>query len=900
MASNNLIYQSTLSCKGKSYIYFDLAKFSRDSQTNYSRLPFSIRILLENNIRNMNKVGFSQEQAGTILDWNPNATSGRAAVPFLPARVLMQDFTGIPVLNDLTALRAAVQRDGKDPRLVNPRTPSNLVTDHSLQVNAYGCDQARRINEELEFKQNFERYQFLKWSQGAYNNLEILPPGLGICHQVNLEHLARVAFIKTMPDGEFWLYPDTVLGTDSHTTMVNGLGVMGWGVGGIEALAAMLDYPSEISLPDVVGVNLTGVLPENATPTDLTLMLTAKLRNLGVVGKFVEVFGKSVSHLPVETRAMISNMSPESGATMTYFPVDEQTIAYLIRSGRSPDQAELVKEYFLAQALFNDDKEADIEYSQIFDFNLEEVEPVLSGPKLPQQVFLFSNAHAEFNGSLLKNKALGGFDISGEHTSDGAEVELNGEKHNLSHGSILIAAITSCTNTSNPSLIITAALLAKHAAEVGLRTKPWVKTSFAPGSRVVTSYLESASLLTGLNTLGFNIVGYGCTTCIGNSGPIDPILEKSVRENNLVAASVLSGNRNFEGRIHPITQANFLASPPLVVAYALAGNLDFDFTNTPLGVDPENNPIYLKDIYPSQIEVEQITQQVVTSDLYSKNYKNIYHGNTTWNEMENLQGIVFNWRADSTLLKEPDFLFTGFGDAGGLGDIENAPILALLGDSITTDHISPAGRIAPDNPAAFYLNKHGVQADGFISFGARRGNHEVMARGTFSNPRLKNKLVDGKDGGFTRHMPTGEILSIYEAAKRYQEDNTPLIVIAGKAYGTGSSRDMAAKGTYLLGVQAVIAESYERIHRTNLVCMGILPLQFLDDQNAISLGITGFEKFSIIGIADIQSPKGTITVSVTREDGSDFSFSSFIRIDTPLELAYFKAGGLMRKLRADF
>jgi aconitate hydratase len=900
MTSNNHKFQSTLSHKRKSYTYFDLKKFSRDSEKRLTKLPFSIRILLENNIRNMNKVGFSQDQAGTILDWNPKATSSRAAVPFLPARVLMQDFTGIPVLNDLTALRAAVQRDGKDPRLVNPLIPSNLVTDHSLQVKAYGCEQARKINEELEFKQNFERYQFLKWGQGAYDNLQILPPGLGICHQVNLEHLARVAFINKMSDGENRIYPDTVLGTDSHTTMINGLGVMGWGVGGIEALAAMLDYPSEISLPDVVGLNLTGSLPEGATPTDLTLMLTAKLRNLGVVGKFVEVFGKSVSHLPVETRAMVSNMSPESGATMTYFPVDEQTIAYLIRSGRSSDHAQLVKEYFLAQNLFNNDEGSDIEYSQTLEFDLGEVEPVLSGPKLPQQVFSFSDASSEFSESLQKGKELGGFEISGEHASDFAEVELKGEKHNLSHGSILIAAITSCTNTSNPSLIIAAALLAKRAAKVGLRSKPWVKTSFAPGSRVVRSYLESASLLSGLDTLGFNIVGYGCTTCIGNSGPIDPLLEKAVRENNLIAASVLSGNRNFEGRIHPITQANYLASPPLVVAYALVGNLNFDFKKTPLGVDSNNNPIYLKDIYPSQSEVEHITQKVVSSDLYSQNYKDIYNGNAIWNRMESPQGIVFDWRADSTLLKEPDFLFTGFGDSGGLGDIDNAHVLALLGDSITTDHISPAGRIAPDNPAALYLNKHGVQANDFISFGARRGNHEVMARGTFSNPRLKNKLADGKDGGFTLHIPSGDTLPIYEAAQRYQAENTPLVVIAGNAYGTGSSRDMAAKGTYLLGVQVVIAESYERIHRTNLVCMGILPLQFLDDQDAASLGITGFEKFSIKEISNIESPKGNITVSVSRKDGSAFSFSAFIRIDTPLELAYFKAGGLMRKLRADF
>ena len=900
MALINLDFLSILTFKEKTYQYFDLVKFSQYSDKDLAHLPFSIRLLLENNLRNMDKTGFSKDHATAILDWKADLNSSRSAAAFLPARILMQDFTGVPVLNDLTALRAAVQRDGKDPRLVNPHTPSNLVIDHSLQVKAYGCPQARQINEDLEFDQNYERYQFMKWGQDAYANLQVLPPGLGICHQVNLEHLSRVAFIQEMPNREQWIYPDSVLGTDSHTTMINGLGVLGWGVGGIEALAAMLEYPSEFPLPDVVGVNLKGSLPENATPTDLTLSLTAKLRNLDVVGKFVEVFGESVAALPVETRAMISNMSPESGATMTYFPVDEQTICYLERTGRSLEHTQLVREYFQAQHLFHNEEDTQIEYSQTISFDLSKVEPVLSGPKRPQDVFPFSTAKHEFQKFIESGKGPQGFGISKENLSTLADVELAGEKYQISHGAVLIAAITSCTNTSDPSVIITAALLAKHATEKGLRCKPWVKTSFAPGSRVVETYLENAELLSGLNTLGFNIVGYGCTTCIGNSGPIDPVLVKAVRENNLVAASVLSGNRNFEGRIHPATQANFLASPPLVIAYALTGTMDFDFENKALGIDTENQPIFLRDIYPSKDEVEKCTREVISSELYASNYSEIYSGNTRWNEMQHPEGIVFDWDEKSTLIKEPGFLFNGFGEAGGLGDIHNAYALALLGDSITTDHISPAGRIAQDTPAAVYLNQNGVQAENFISFGARRGNHDVMARGTFSNPRLHNLLANGKDGGFTTHIPSGDVLPIYDAAQRYMQKKTALIIIAGKAYGSGSSRDWAAKGTYLLGVQAVIAESFERIHRTNLVCMGILPLQFAGHDNSESLELTGFETFTIKGISDIDGPKGKITISVTRSNGSSVSFSALIRIDTPLELAYFKAGGLMRKLRSDF
>ncbi len=900
MASNHKEFQTTLTFNGRIYQYFDLVKFSQHVKRDLNRLPYSIRVLLESCLRNRGKNGFSQEHAEAVINWSANPDSIRPAVSFLPARVLMQDFTGVPVLNDLTALRAVVKQDGKDPHTVNPRIPSNLVIDHSLQVSAFGCTEARRINEQLEFDQNFERYQFLKWSQSVYDNLQVLPPGLGICHQVNLEYLGQVAFIREMPDGMRIIYPDSVLGTDSHTTMINGLGVLGWGVGGIEALAAMLEYPSEFPIPDVIGVHLTGSLLDNATPTDLTLSLTAKLRELGVVGKFVEIYGESAVSLPVETRAMIANMSPESGATMTYFPVDSQTIAFLERTGRSHEHAGLVREYFHAQGLFHEGTGTQVEYSQTLSFDLGKVEPVLAGPKHPQDIFAFSKAEKTFNASLVAKKGLHGFGLSTEKLSMQIDVEMNGAKQAISHGTVLIAAITSCTNTSDPSVMISAALLAKNAAENGLLCKPWVKTSFAPGSRVVDAYLEKAGLLSGLNTLGFNIVGYGCTTCIGNSGPINPALSEAVRKNNLITVSVLSGNRNFEGRIHADIQANFLASPPLVVAYALAGTIVFDFINTPLGTDKNGQPVFLQDIYPTHEEVAKIAEAVISSRLYTINYLDIYNSNERWNAMQYPEGVVFNWEEESSLINEPSFLFDGFGKQGALGDIENGYVLAFLGDSITTDHISPAGQISADNPAALYLKERGVQSEDFISFGARRGNHEVMARGTFSNSRLRNKLAKGVDGGFTIHIPSGDMLSIYDAAKRYMKDHIPLVIIAGKAYGTGSSRDWAAKGTYLLGVQAVIAESFERIHRTNLVYMGILPLQFKKHETADTLSLTGLERFTIRGVTAIDKPNAEVTVTVIREDGSSHSFDTTVRIDTPLELEYFKAGGLMRKLRADF
>ena len=890
--------EAALQVNGRNYSFFSLPRLAESLGIDLSRLPYSLRILLEGCLRQQDKGGFSQEAIEALVNWKAADTGERPAVPFMPARVLLQDFTGLPVLNDLTALRAALKRQGKDPGVINSSIPCDLVIDHSVTVEAFGCPEAQQINEEREFDLNLERYAFLKWSQSAYQNLSVLPPGLGICHQVNLEYLSKVAVIKEEGDRSI-IFPDSVLGTDSHTTMVNGLGVLGWGVGGIEALAAMLGYPSEFTLPDVVGVELSGSLPEGVTPTDLTLTLTSRLRALGVVNKFVEVFGPGCAELPVETRAMIANMSPESGATATYFPVDNQTLDYLRRTGRSEDQVALVEAYFRAQALFREDNCSHPEFSQVMRINLGEIQPVMAGPKRPQDIFQLSNAGQAFQRCLRAEKGNKGFGLSETEIDKKVKLTINDQEVELTHGAVLIAAITSCTNTSDPGVLITAALLAKNAAAKGLRSKPWVKTSFAPGSRAVKTYLSSAGLFDGLETLGFHIVGYGCTTCIGNSGPLDPAISRAVRDNCLVGAAVLSGNRNFEGRIHPDVRASFLAAPPLVVAYALAGTIDFDFEKTPLGNDPSGNPVYLRDIYPARDEVQDVIRKHVKSEIYTKNYSSLYQGNERWNSMAVPEEDIFPWDPDSSLIREPSFLL---GDASGKSasvDIKGARVLAVLGDSITTDHISPAGRIAPELIAGQYLQSLGVKPADFISFGARRGNHEVMARGTFSNPRLRNLLVPDVEGGFTRHLPDNEVMTIYDASMRYQAEGTPLIILAGKLYGSGSSRDWAAKGTYLMGVRAVIAESFERIHRTNLACMGVLPLQFAPGENAQTLGLKGDEKFTIADIADIKMLKPTLTVTADRPDGSQVGFQVTARIDTPLEMAYFKAGGLMRKVMDD-
>ena len=890
---------STLEINHKTYHYVDLAGFCEQAGKSIKQLPYALRILLEGCVRNAGQNGFHGDAVNAILNWIPALDHQQCAVPFLPARVLMQDFTGLPVLNDLTALRAAILRDGKDPKRVNPLIPSDLVIDHSLQVQAYARPDARMINESEEFRQNYERYQFLKWSQQAYANLRVLPPGLGICHQVNLEHLAQTAFIATQSDGSNLIYPDSVLGTDSHTTMINGLGVLGWGVGGIEALAALLGYPTEFPIPRVIAVRLTGNLPAAATPTDLTLAFTSKLRTAGMVGSFVEVIGAGAALLPVETRAMIANMTPESGATTTYFPVDDQTIDYMLRTGRSAEQAEITRAYFKAARLFRHENDSP-EYSAIIELDLSEIQTVIAGPKRPQDLIRLGDVKPSFNQALIAEKGLHGYGLKEAEKDRHVEVILNGETITISHGAVLLAAITSCTNTSDPSVMFAAGLLARNAHLAGLQSKPWVKTSFAPGSRVVTEYLNQAKLMNHMEALGFGVVGYGCTTCIGNSGPIDPALAKVVQEKNLIVASVLSGNRNFEGRIHPATQANFLMAPPLVVAFALAGTVDFDFETTPLGNGKNSEAIYLRDIYPSSEEISAAANAYIARSMYTENYAQIYSGNAQWNEMQVSDGWIFDWKETSSLITEPDFLFAGFSGDGTPQDIDGAFALALLGDSITTDHISPAGRIAAGSPAADYLQSQGVAPIDFISFGARRGNHEVMARGTLSNPRLRNALAEGKDGGFTRHIPSGEMMTIYAAAMCYKAAKNPLVIIAGKDYGTGSSRDWAAKGTYLLGVAAVIAESYERIHRTNLVCMGVLPLQFPNGMNASTLNLDGSEQFAIRGISSIQSTQPEVEIAITRNDGEIVTFTAIGRIDTPLELAYFRAGGLMRKLRQDF
>ena len=890
--------KDTFQHNGKTFSFFSLPRLAQILDVDLSRLPFSLRVLLEGCLRQQEKSGFSPEAIDALIHWKPDAPDERSTVPFMPARVLMQDFTGLPVLNDLTALRAALKRQEKDPRIVNPSIPCDLVIDHSLTVEAYGCAEAQRLNEEREFDLNLERYTFLKWSQSAYKNLRVLPPGLGICHQVNLEYLSRVAFLKE-ESRQSVIYPDSVLGTDSHTTMVNGLGVLGWGVGGIEALAAMLGYPSEITIPDVVGVELTGSLPEGVTPTDLTLTLTSRLRALGVVNKFVEIFGASCAALPVESRAMISNMSPESGATATYFPVDDQTLDYLRRTGRSEKHIKLVETYYRAEELYREESSSYPEYSQILKINLNEIQTVMAGPKRPQDIFQLSGAKETFKNTLTAPKGNTGYGLNHDELNKKVMVVINGQDVELTHGVVLIAAITSCTNTSDPSVLIAAGLLARNAAAKGLHPKPWVKTSFAPGSRAVKTYLSSAGLMDGLEALGFHIVGYGCTTCIGNSGPIDAAISHAVKENCLVGAVVLSGNRNFEGRIHPDARASFLAAPPLVVAYALTGSLDFDFEKTTLGPDPAGNPVYLRDIYPTRKEIDKFAWEYVKSDIYPKNYSGLYEGNERWNKLDTPQGDIFPWNSESSLICEPSFLLETISSQSDSVEIMGARVLAVLGDSITTDHISPAGRIAPELLAGQYLQSLGVKPADFISFGARRGNHEVMARGTFSNPRLRNLLTPDVDGGFTRQFPDGEVMTIYDASMRYQNEGTPLIILAGKLYGSGSSRDWAAKGAYLLGVRAVIAESFERIHRTNLAYMGVLPLQFTSGENVQALGLKGDECFTILGVAGMKTPKTRLTVAADRPDGKRIEFQVNARIDTPQEMVYFKAGGLTRKVLSD-
>jgi len=876
-ASNSFGTRDKLNVGAQSFDIYRLEHLERRSSESMARLPFSLRILLENLLRNEDGRFVHQEDIQALANWTPGAVEKEIA--YMPARVLLQDFTGVPAVVDLAAMREAVKRMGGNPKRINPLFPAELVIDHSVQVDSFGSVNAFGMNAQLEFQRNAERYAFLRWGQTAFQNFKVVPPETGICHQVNLEYLARV--VCAVPSGNrFEAYPDSLVGTDSHTTMVNALGVFGWGVGGIEAEAAMLGQPSSMLVPHVVGFKLHGKLPEGATATDLVLTVTEMLRKKGVVGKFVEFYGSGLSSLSVPDRATIANMAPEYGATMGFFPVDAETLAYLQFTARPHEQIALVEAYCKEQGLFRSDRTPDPSFTDTLQLDLSTVEPTVAGPKRPQDRVPLRQAKSSF------------VKIVEGAPSKQAHVQNNGDSFDLSSGAVVIAAITSCTNTSNPSLMLGAGLLAKKAVERGLKVKPWVKTSLAPGSKVVTDYLQASGLTPYLDKLKFNLVGYGCTTCIGNSGPLPDAIGAAIKENNLVAVAVLSGNRNFEGRIHPLVRANYLASPPLVVAYALAGRMDLDLTNEPLGDDPAGKPVYLRDIWPTPQEVEAAVRQSVSREQYQKQYAAVYDGDEHWKGMSVPGGDLYQWDARSTYIKLPPYFENMTKTAPPLADIHGARVLAVLGDSITTDHISPAGSIGVDTPAGNYLIANGVKPHEFNSYGARRGNHEVMARGTFANIRLKNQLAPGTEGGWTTYQPGGEQMSIYDASVKYREAGVPLVIIAGKEYGSGSSRDWAAKGPKLLGVRAVIAESYERIHRSNLVGMGILPLEFKAGESRETLGLTGQETIEIAGVTSL-SARSAIQVAAKSSDGKEKRFTAIARVDTPEEVSYYRHGGIL-------
>jgi len=864
----------------REYQIFRIGELEKRGVGQPSRLPFSLKVLLENLLRQEDSAFVKAADIEALARWNPAKAGQQKEVNFMPARVLMQDFTGVPAVVDLAAMRDAMRAMGGDPKKINPLLPVDLVIDHSVQVDKFGTNQAYLLNTEIEFQRNRERYVFLRWGQKSFRDFRVVPPGTGICHQVNLEYLGRTVFTREA-EGATFAFPDSLVGTDSHTTMINSIGVFGWGVGGIEAEAAMLGQPLSMLIPDVVGFKLHGRLPEGATATDLVLTATQMLRKKGVVGKFVEYYGTGLSSLSVPDRAVLSNMSPEYGATMGFFPVDGETLAYLRFSGREEEHVKLVEAYAKEQGLFRTDSTPDPIFMDTLELDLATVEPTLAGPKRPQDRVLLREAKPAFLKSLEGTPA--------KH----AQVKSNGDLYELGHGSVVIAAITSCTNTSNPSLMIGAGLLAKKAVERGLHSKPWVKTSLAPGSKVVTDYLEAAGLTKYLDALRFNLVAYGCTTCIGNSGPLPEPVAAAIKDNSLVAVSVLSGNRNFEGRINPLVRANYLASPPLVVAYALAGRMDFDMANEPLGSDAKGQPVYLREIWPTPAEVEQAVRGAVTTGMFRKEYGDVFTGPEEWRKVPVSEGELYGWDAASTYIQNPPYFEAMPRTPGTIADIRGARVLAVLGDSVTTDHISPAGSIAPDSPAGKYLIGLGVKPADFNSYGARRGNHQVMMRGTFANIRLKNFMVPGVEGWWTVHVPSGEKMTIYEAAMRYKQEKTRLVVIGGKEYGSGSSRDWAAKGTLLLGVRAVLAESFERIHRSNLVGMGVLPLEFLPGENRESHGLTGTESFDVTGLADGLTPRKKVTVRVTGAGGAQKSFQAVARIDTPEEVEYYRNGGIL-------
>jgi aconitate hydratase len=877
---DSLSTRSTLELQGKSYAYYSLGK-AGETLGDVSRLPFSMKVLLENLLRFEDGETVTRDDLQAMADWLKERRINRE-IQYRPARVLMQDFTGVPAVVDLAAMRDAMAQLGGDPQKINPLVPVHLIIDHSVMVDEFGNPRAFEKNVGFEYERNGERYQFLKWGSRAFHNFKVVPPGTGICHQVNLEHIAQCVWTDQDVNGETLAYPDTLVGTDSHTTMVNGLGVLGWGVGGIEAEAAILGQPVSMLIPEVVGFRLDGELKEGITATDLVLTVTQMLRQKGVVGRFVEFYGPGLDNLPLADRATIANMAPEYGATCGFFPVDERTLDYLKLTGRDEEQIALVRAYAETQGLWRDSSTPEPLFTDTLELDMATIEPSLAGPKRPQDRVRLSEVDEQFNAELEGTY----------HKARDPRVSVEGEGFDFGNGDVAIAAITSCTNTSNPSVLIAAGLVARKARARGLKPKPWVKTSLAPGSQVVTDYLDESGLSGDLDALGFDLVGYGCTTCIGNSGPLPEPISKAISDNDLVAVSVLSGNRNFEGRVSPDCRANYLASPPLVVAYALKGTVRSDMINEPLGTASNGEPVYLKDIWPTNEEVRTLIDAHVHSEMFRRRYADVYHGDERWRAIEVAGGDTYSWPPESTYIQNPPY-FTGMTmQPAPLADIEGARPLAIFGDSITTDHISPAGAIKPDSPAGRYLLEHGVSRGQFNSYGSRRGNHEVMMRGTFANIRIRNRMLDNVEGGYTRYAPTGEQMPIYDAAMLYKQDGRPLVVIAGKEYGTGSSRDWAAKGTVLLGVRAVIAESFERIHRSNLVGMGVLPLQFREGENAATFGLTGEEKYTIEGVAGLQ-PRQDVLVKVLRNSGEKFSFTARCRIDTYNELEYFRSGGIL-------
>jgi len=896
--------RDSVTANGKSFGFYSLKKLA-EKHSSVARLPFSLKILLENLLRHEDGINITDKDIAALANWDPAAEPDQE-IAFTPARVVLQDFTGVPAIVDLAAMRDAMKALGGNPNRINPLSPAELVIDHSVQVDNYGRAEALDLNNKIEFQRNKERYAFLRWGQGAFDNFKVVPPNTGIVHQVNLEHLSRVVFGEDV-NGELMAWPDTVVGTDSHTTMINGLGILGWGVGGIEAEAAMLGQPISMLVPQVIGFKLVGKLPEGTTATDLVLTITEMLRKKGVVSKFVEFYGDGLSHLPLADRATIGNMSPEFGSTCAIFPIDAETIRYLELSGRSEERLALVEAYARAQGMWREDGDADPTFSDVIELDLGEVVPSLAGPKRPQDRVRLSNAKNAFlaecakmtaerdagkNDDIARFKGEGGSTAVGAVGAPGAaEVTYKDQTFTLMDGAVVIAAITSCTNTSNPAVMLGAGLLARNARARGLTVKPWVKTSLAPGSKVVTDYLKSAGLLDDLEALGFYTVGYGCTTCIGNSGPLPEAIDKAINDHDLVVCSVLSGNRNFEGRIHPEIKTNYLASPPLVVAYAIAGRMDADIVADPLGEDPDGNPVYLKDIWPNAKELQEFILENVSSAMFQKSYSNVFEGDERWKSMDTPTGEMFDWKDDSTYVQNPPY-FEGMSmDLDELKDIKGARVLAKLADSVTTDHISPAGSIQPNSPAGRYLQENGVKPVDFNSYGSRRGNHQVMMRGTFANVRIRNQIAPDTEGGFTTYFPDNEVMPIYDAAMKYQQDKIPLIVIAGKEYGSGSSRDWAAKGTRLLGIKAVITESFERIHRSNLVGMGILPLNFMDGETPESLGLDGTETYDITGLGDGTAKE--VDVTATDADGNKKNFKARVRLDTPKEVEYYQHGGIL-------